>query len=102
GAGPGLEGAVPGEHIPVRVNDGLAAVGGGIGVNLGAAVDVELEGCASLDGGLIELNVGDGVASAVGQRCAQAAIGADAEGAAALDAPSAGDGVGGVDVGGIG
>ena len=50
----------------------------------------DLEGCARLDGGLIELDVGDGVAGGVGERCAQAAIGADAERAAALDAPSAG------------
>ena len=84
------------------VNDGVAEIGGGIGVDLGAAIDVEIEGCASLDGGLIELDVGDGVAGAVGERCAQAAIGADAERAAALDAPSAGGGVGGVDVGGVG
>ena len=61
-----------------------------------------VERCARLDGGLIELDVGDGVAGGVGERCAQAAIGADAERAAALDAPSAGGGVGGVDVGGVG
>ena len=39
-AGAALERAVPGEHISVRVDDGVAAVGGGIGVDLGAAIDV--------------------------------------------------------------
>jgi hypothetical protein len=86
----------------VSINDGVAAVGRGIGVDLGAAIDVQLEGCASLDGGLIELDVGDGVAGGMGERCAQAAIGADAERPATLDAPSAGRGVGGVDVSGVG
>jgi hypothetical protein len=86
----------------VRVNDGVAAVGGSVGVDFGAAVDVQIEGCVSLDGGLIELDVGDRVAGFVGERFSEAAIGADAEGAAALDAPSTGRGVGGVDVRGVG
>src|ERR1043165_985368 len=60
-----------------------------------SAVDVERERRRCADGGLVELNVADGIVGGVGKRRAQATIGTDDERAAAFDAPATGIGVGG-------
>src|SRR4051812_47907645 len=76
------------------INDGIATVGRGVRINLGASVNAEIEGSASLDGRLVKLDISDRVARCIGQRSAQAGIAQDAQGASTLDAPST-DGAGG-------
>src|SRR5687767_9839706 len=87
--------------MPVRIDDSVAAVGRRISANFGPTIRADRKRCARLDGGLIELDIRDGVAGAVWQRCTEAAIAQDAKCATALDAPSPGDGVCCVDIRGV-
>ena len=61
-----------------------------------------VERSARLDGGLVKLDVGDRVACRIRERRAEAVIATDVQRATALDPPSTSNGVGGVDVGGVG